>query len=326
MADASSPSSTSTYTPFTITSFPRIPLTTTFTRSNSDCAGVYLPTSSNIFLIQDQLSCLPSGFNTAERSFFSPGIACPSGYWSACHDNTGVSSITTVTCCPTYDADVSLSCLNPATLDGPWKSKFCTWIAGTQTKAIPVTESGGGRTSTVTRTMSGVQGINAYGVRMVYQATDLPSSSTAAAGSSGTGSSSSATPPAGSPISPSPAAESSSPSSGLSTGAAVGIGVAIPVVVLGLLAALFMLWRKRRRERAADISPGAAAGAYSDTATSQTKPDTHFYGGPPVYSEQQRAPSELATTQHAAEMSTTQMAVELPAEGRPGRQAYGHGP
>jgi len=91
------------------------------------CSGIDISTQLTIFLIHDQTTYLPSGFATAESSFFSPSIACPSGYWSACHDNTGVPSVTTVTCCRTFRSDMSLSCLNPATLAEPWVSLFCTY-------------------------------------------------------------------------------------------------------------------------------------------------------------------------------------------------------
>jgi hypothetical protein len=94
-------------------------------------------------------------------------------------------------------------------------------------------------------TLSGVDGINAYGVRMVQRAQDtmttglefpsvstkLPQPGLESAGKQGP--SSNSTEPAG---------------SGLSMGATVAIGIIVPVVAIAALVGFFMLWRKRRRE------------------------------------------------------------------------------
>ncbi|KAL2176183.1 uncharacterized protein P884DRAFT_278632 [Thermothelomyces heterothallicus CBS 202.75] len=242
----------------------RIPLTTTFTPSATDCGGIYLPSSLMVYVIDNEPSCLPTGFSTSDSSFFySPGIACPSGYWTACHDTTGASSITTVTCCPTY-GDISLSCVpNPEDLRNVWETLFCTWIAppspGT---VITVTESSnGGRTSTVTESVASPGGVNAYGVRMLYQASDLQTStsttsttstattstataSTATASTDGTSTTSS---PTGSGPSQTTTPDADS-TGGLSEGAKAAIGVVVPVVVLGaVLLGLALWWRRRKR-------------------------------------------------------------------------------
>jgi hypothetical protein len=225
-----------------ITSFPSIPLTTTFTRPpGSACGGIYGPAKVNVFIIDDEPSCLPSGFSTSNSAFFfSPGVACPEGYWTACYDTTGVASITTVTCCPTYGA-ISLSCVpNPLKLRAQYETLFCTWRAPPSPGAdVRVTKSDDGRTRFVMEHMTDPQGINAYGVRMVHEATDLlpPSSSSSSA--------SSTTPPTPPPNPTSPPAATASPlgsddgggdNSGLSAGAkaAIGAGVAVPLTVLAL--------------------------------------------------------------------------------------------
>lgn len=96
-----------TATPLVISSFPFNPLTTTFTATDPYCSGIY---QSNILVIDHQPPCYPSGYPTSDTSFFySPGIACPSGYWTACHDNSGVKSISTVICCPVR-GDITMSC------------------------------------------------------------------------------------------------------------------------------------------------------------------------------------------------------------------------
>lgn len=226
-----------------ITSFPFNPLTTTFSRP-ADCDGLFA--SSFLSGIDFSKSCLPKGFHTDQTSYFSPGLICPTGYYSACHDNIGAKSITTVTCCPTFGTDVSLSCVTASTLRSVWSTLFCTWIApdGDGT-ALPMTVSDNGITSTVARTFTSPGGLNAYGIRMVYQKTDTETTtmatttrSTATTGtkSSGPGKTS--------------GSDSSDSSSGLSPGAkaAIGAGVAVPLVVVGLAVGLFIWWWKRRKQ------------------------------------------------------------------------------
>ncbi|KAK3941798.1 hypothetical protein QBC46DRAFT_257792 [Diplogelasinospora grovesii] len=232
----------STYTPFTIASFPSNPLTTTFT-GPADCSG----TSRNVLMVDPATSCLPSGFSTAATDFFSPGIACPLGYWSACHDTTGVASITTVTCCPHKKkkrGGVTMSCVDPATLSSPWVNLYCTWIApASPGTTVSVTHTDNGKTRTAAEVISSAGGANAYGIRMVYQAKDLlASSTTSPAQQTGTG-----TGGAASQTDTSTTTSTPSPSPGLSTGASVAIAVVIPVVVLAALAGLFFWWRKRKQ-------------------------------------------------------------------------------
>ncbi|RFU75781.1 transmembrane alpha-helix domain-containing [Trichoderma arundinaceum] len=223
-----------------VTSFPFNPLTTTFTRP-ADCDGLFVST----FLsgIDFSTSCLPKGFHTDQTSYFSPGLVCPTGYYSACHDNIGAKSITTVTCCPTFGPDVSLSCVTASTLRSVWSTLFCTWIApegdGTE---LPMTVSNNGITSTVTGSFTSPGGLNAFGIRMVYQRSDTQTTTMATRSRS---TATTGTRPGG-PGKTSDSA-SSDPSSGLGTGAKAAIGVVVPLVVLGLLAGFFIWWRKRQQ-------------------------------------------------------------------------------
>jgi hypothetical protein len=164
-ATASSTTSTvtSTYTPITLSTFPPAPLTTTFTPP-SQCVGFYVD-SNGITVFGESSTCLPSGFGAAPTSYFSPGFSCPEGYHTACHDSKGVSSITTVTCCPSY-GDILLSCVDPSTRTVPgFESLFCTWVAPESSTTILITESNHGTTSTVTGTAWAPDGVNALGVR-----------------------------------------------------------------------------------------------------------------------------------------------------------------
>ncbi|KAL6909131.1 hypothetical protein GGI43DRAFT_394648 [Trichoderma evansii] len=230
-----------------VTSFPFNPLTTTFTRPD-DCNGIYV---SGGFLsgMDFSTSCLPKGFHTEQTSYFSPGLACPSGYYSACHDNIGASRITTVTCCPTFSTDISLSCVTASTLEGVFSTLFCTWIApdGDGT-TLPMTVSDNGVTSTVQGAFTSPGGLNAYGIRMVYHKTDLDSTTMSTMSTTTSTPASTGTKPGGAKnTGGSGSGSNNSSGGGLSTGAEAAIGVVVPVVVLGLLAGLFFWWRKRKQ-------------------------------------------------------------------------------
>ncbi|KAL7792444.1 hypothetical protein V8C37DRAFT_124222 [Trichoderma ceciliae] len=226
-----------------VTSFPFNPLTTTFIRP-TDCDGIFAST----FLtgIDFSKSCLPKGFHTDQTSYFSPGLICPTGYYSACHDNIGAKSITTVTCCPTFGSDVSLSCVTASTLRSVWSTLFCTWIApGGDGTMLPMTVSGNGITSTVQGSFTAPGGLNAFGIRMVYQKTDTETTTMATMTASTTASTGTKS---GRPTKTSDSdSGDSSPALSSAAKAAIGAGVAVPIVVVGLLVGLFFWWRKRQQ-------------------------------------------------------------------------------
>ncbi|PFH63210.1 hypothetical protein XA68_16649 [Ophiocordyceps unilateralis] len=227
--------------PAAVTSFAHNPLTTAFSRP-IDCHGIYM---SQFLAMMDQTStCLPRSLHTESDSYFSPGISCPSGYVTACHDNTGVASLTTITCCPTFNRDVTLSCVTTSTLRSVWSTLFCTWIApGGRGTSLPVTLSDNGVTSTVERTFRSPGGLNAFGIRMVHQQTDVGAHH--------------AHPPSSTPSSDADTSSATSSFDGLSTGAKIAIGVTVPVVILLLLLLAATLLRRRRRRRSRE--PSAAA-------------------------------------------------------------------
>lgn len=246
---------TTSYTSPIQSSFTANPLTTTFTPP-ATCTGAY--TSGGVYVVGEDDDCKPSGFADASTDYFSPGLACPSGYYTACHDNEGVASITTVTCCPALDGGVTLGCVTPSTLSDVWATLFCTWIApADEATTVSVTLSSGGTTSTVAKTMSSPGGLNAQGIRMVYEASDMSTSSTGSTGTTsasatatatgtgtGTGTSSSLAATATSTSS-----GSSDNSSGLSTGATAAIAVVIAVVGIGGIIGVFFWLRKRKQRR-----------------------------------------------------------------------------
>ncbi|KAK4167239.1 hypothetical protein QBC43DRAFT_9672 [Cladorrhinum sp. PSN259] len=271
--------STTTYTPLTITSFPSKPLTTAFSRPPT-CGGIYVQPPGDI-LVVDQRSttidstCYPPGFATQERSFFSPGIACPSGYWTAC-TGTGVSTITTVTCCPVINT-ISMLCIDPAQLSAVWQNQFCTWIAPPKGDTVTVTKSENGRTSTVVTSLNPPGGLNAYGIRMVFQASDMPTTSTSSQTSS--------TAPAGQSTG-GPGQNPEQVDKGLSTGGTIAIAIAIPILIIAA-AVGFFFWRRSRKERTLQNQqnhhleqPVAVVSGMSPSPSH--KPQNVYYGYAPV--------------------------------------------
>lgn len=301
---------TSTYSSPILSSFPLDALTTTFTPPAS-CSGIY--TSGGVAVIDADLACLPQGFTSLSTNYFSPGIQCPAGYVTACHDNAGVSSITTVTCCP-YRGDITLGCVTPSTLSNVWETLFCTWIAPESGTAVSITQSdeAGGTTSTSAVSMTSPGGINALGIRMVYQSSDLAAASgTSTATSTGATNTGSA------------GGEDNGSGAGLSTGVTIAIAVIIPVVVIAVAAGFFFFIRKRKQAQRGQQPGEGAAGMpqdYSKTGYSAVAPGA---GGYSDSSKSPAPPSEVSGVgaygvrnqqQELVELGQREPAVELPAE------------
>lgn len=222
-----------------VTSFASNPLTTPFTRPDI-CSGIHR--SGFLSVVDIDTTCLPDGFDPEPTAYFSPGLECPAGYVSACHDHTGVESITTVTCCPVVE-DVTLSCVTASTLKDEWEDLFCTWIAPKDGTELPITLSDDGVTSTDKVGFESPGGLNAYGVRMVYQSSDLEST---------TKTKTADTPADTAEDSSIEDTEEGDEGGGLSTGAKIAIGVCVPVGVIAIAAAAFLLMRRRRKNKVAN--------------------------------------------------------------------------
>ncbi|KAJ6440284.1 transmembrane alpha-helix domain-containing protein [Purpureocillium lavendulum] len=247
-------------------------------------------------------SCLPQSFNSAPGVVYSPGTGCPSGYTAPAPCTRWTDSVTkTITCCPVR-GDLTLSCVpNPGALTQAWKDKFCTWSAGDKKTVLLVTTERSGTTSTRALTMTGKAGVNAYGLRMIYQESDLASGSTATSGggetsATRTGETSGAATETG--------GGGADDGAGLSTGAKVAIGVVIPLVAIAALIGAFFFIRRRRR-RARD-GPNELPAYGAGNADSKTLASAHSPAPPPS-----TGPGYAAVPQ---ELQGTEQVVELPGD------------
>ncbi|KAM5353087.1 hypothetical protein ACJZ2D_017031 [Fusarium nematophilum] len=241
-------------TNYVASSFPYNPLQTSDFNPPSSCSGIYFDTGgrytiNGIFTIGNDLECLPKKFSAATTAFYSPGTACPTGYTAQpqCSRHDGVRTITTVTCCPVR-GDMTLACVEDwLPREDRWELQFCTWMAGAETVVnVTLSESAGGSLTTTGITMSGSEGVNAYGIRYVYQASDLGPASTT--GSISTSEASAQTSSAGD--------GSTTVSKGLSTGGIIAVAVVVPVVTIMALAGLLFWWRQhKRRSMLPEVKP-----------------------------------------------------------------------
>ncbi|KAF5027497.1 hypothetical protein F66182_392 [Fusarium sp. NRRL 66182] len=215
-------------------------------------------TSEVVVAIDLATACLPEDFDPAPSAYYSPGTACPSGYTAqrGCTRSNNDDDKTTVTCCPQRNG-LNMWCVeDPGTLSGPWESMFCTWSAGDQQEVILVTTEVNGTDSTMAVTMNGAQGINAYGMRMIYEPSDIATTEASTTNASTIDTSTSGVSTTGptatsseSSATDEPAQTSSGDSEddgGISTGAVVAIAVIIPIVVVAALIGAFIWWRRRK--------------------------------------------------------------------------------
>lgn len=196
-------------------------------------------------------------------------------------------AITTVTCCPFLEgSDTSLSCVNPAIRTSVLSSLYCTWVAprSPDSASFWATFSTGGTTSTASQIFSSPGGLNAQGIRMVYQATDLET--TAAATTTGTGSETTAAGTAtATSTSTSPADDNSSDSSssGISAGATVGIAVVVAVVGIGAIVGVFFWLRRKCKYGAVGSNSGrttTTGGGGPASSYDNNNDADHKYTGP----------------------------------------------
>lgn len=167
---------------------------------------------------------------------------------------------------------------------------------------VLTTSNEGGTTSTVAVSMSSPGGLNAMGVRMVYQSSDVKaakatSASSATTTATGTRSSAGATSSSG--------AEGGS-SGGLSTGATVAIAVVVVVLAIAAVVGAFFWMRKRKqRQQYGAVRPASPAPA----------PDTEPKLGSGYYDP--KSTQELSGIGVRGNRDQSQELVELGQENRP---------
>lgn len=320
------------------------PLTTTWTMPES--CSVFMPPCSTCDQgfrgqscnavsggrVQDNTACWPPVKKGVASptwpfvgwGFYSPGLACPAGYTTACTAVYGqrpewdtqftlVSSETAVGCCPTGFSCANNNgntCIATATSTAI-PTAFCdgTDLTDSATETFPTvvtitqtdTASGEVQVSTSTRTMM----LFAPMFQLNFQASDLPASTTA-----------STTRPSSTPSSTSSGEQSttsaadnndgstSKSSGGLSSGARVGLGVGIGLGIAFLLAFSGFLYYYRRSRRV-QLPLGSEL------------PDTEI-------SEAAEGPKVVKSPAQVYEMGDYHAPAELPGDGHGGDQG-GHG-
>ncbi|KAK4156191.1 hypothetical protein C8A00DRAFT_31001 [Chaetomidium leptoderma] len=173
-----------------------------------------------------------------------------------------------------------------------WESLFCIWVAPKSGAVMSFTQSSLGPTAIETTTLLPPGGLNAYGIRMVYQSTDLTALPAPTLGSTSSSSSSSNTGSADSADSqglgesglagPTPSEQGASittqptntdlasletvdnnnnndtnsnfnSNGGLNQAGTIAIAVVLPVLAVVAAIALFLWWRSRRALAARDV-------------------------------------------------------------------------
>ncbi|KAG9259005.1 uncharacterized protein F5Z01DRAFT_669739 [Emericellopsis atlantica] len=211
-------------------------------------------TGNSIFGFDFASSCLPDDFNPDPQAYYSPGTGCPSGYTA--HEDCTRSSggTTTVTCCPSR-GDIELWCVSePGSLVGPWESMQCTWSAGDQQTVLLVTTDDD---ATVAVTMTGADGINAYGLRMVYEPSDLEGTTATTTEASSTEQRSPSTPqPTDGDNDGADANSDESSDKGSSNTVTIAVAVVVPVVLIALGIAFFLWYRRRKSVQNVELPAG----------------------------------------------------------------------
>ena len=294
----------------TVTSF-QGPFPTDF-KVPSDCTGI---AGGNIFRYDFDPTCLPEDFDPEPTAIYSPGTACPTGYTAQDRCQLTDGATTTLICCP-HRGDLELSCVDDlSTLSYDFTSLWCTWSAGTHKTVLLATD----RDETIGVTFTGFEGVNAYGIKMVYESTDVgkkTKSSTARAtktgttatdttetaagestaiGGTGTGEDTAGLGTAGpGTAAPQPQEtggnESPQGSGGIATAAIVGVAIAIPLICIAMAIGVFLWYRKRK------LSKVAAEAAAAPKPPMSEAPGSAFPGS--TYPGSAASPSTTYSSHH----------------------------
>ncbi|KAL6875148.1 hypothetical protein J3F83DRAFT_713051 [Trichoderma novae-zelandiae] len=284
------------------------PLTTTWTMPAS--CSIYMPPCStcgqgfrgqscnaaNDGQVQDNTACWPPA-NKGVASptwpfvgwgFYSPGLACPAGYTTACTAVYGqrpewdtqftlVSSETAVGCCPTGFScgnNNGNTCIATATSTAI-PTAFCAGTdltdSGTATfpKVVTITQTDTASDEVQVSTSTQTMVLFAPMFQLNFQASDLPASTTASTTESSSSESTAASSNRQSTTSAADDGAAPESAGGLSSGARVGLGVGIGLGVAFLLAfSGFVYYYRRSRRVQMPLGSGFANGEVSEVAES----------------------------------------------------------
>ncbi|XXG99927.1 hypothetical protein Hte_006268 [Hypoxylon texense] len=196
--------------------------------------------------------CFPTTWTPTPGAYISPG-ACPRGYTVACAQTQVGGPETMATCCPN-----SYSCQTDSTA-WPWYSTdLCVQPMADTITYFYTTRTPGKDFETASTTGGGE--INAFGVVIRWQASDLIKSTATTSTSTQAAQTSTSTRasmvPSSSVLTSSTIDTSvSSDPRGLSVGARAGIGIGVAAAFVIILAAIFILWRTRRKKNGERIGP-----------------------------------------------------------------------
>ncbi|OQE25318.1 hypothetical protein PENSTE_c006G02384 [Penicillium steckii] len=284
-------------------------LTTTFTPPSSCISDLWLgSTSGKTWMNLGPIShseCLPSGWHKTD--YYSPGI-CPSGYGIAYTGlvERGDVTETAATCCPTLNGHTYVTREGKSSTIS--ESIDCLWSPAPLTTEFTYTWTTNGSTMSTSTALSSNEHVNAYGVYIRWQESDLssitpstPATNTAAATTGNTAATTTASATSTSTEKPA----NSSSSSGLSTGAKAGIGVGVGVggiIILALLGLFFV--RRRNRAGQSKHNANGGNGAVLPSSPPSEMPTECAHELPTEYYSQETSTNmkELPVEEHVPEL------------------------
>ncbi|KAL2119254.1 hypothetical protein VTJ04DRAFT_6214 [Mycothermus thermophilus] len=237
-------------------------------------------------------------------------------YWAACTDSTSVASQTIVICCPTTSqadgSPIKLSCADTSrVIPEGWATLLCTWQAPKDT--VTITYLGTDPRKDVYTEVGPIHspdGIDAYGVRMLYKAADLSLAQTSAVVPTASDTANAANTLPSNGTFTDGAGEVSQPekSEGLQPALIAAICVSAVLGVILLLGAglFFARWRRRRQQRLQQKQQLQGPSLTAEGGGLGVVPKPELPGTP------SQSPVELPTGRDAFEKDGTEVLAELP--------------
>ncbi|KAF3024184.1 hypothetical protein E8E14_009634 [Neopestalotiopsis sp. 37M] len=189
-------------------------------------------------------SCYPSAYAGVTTQYYSPAVACPSGFTAACGSTNVIGTVSET-------RQFSYQCQTTASY--AWESTLgCVYpVDSSSSTAWTVVQISSGTTKSIT-SAGYAGGMNAYSIQVRFQASDLTTAATTSTATSSQTSSTTAAVTGTNNDSPSSTStsEASNSSGGLSTGAIAGIAVGAGLVGLAIIGTVaFLMIKKRKQQR-----------------------------------------------------------------------------